>query len=299
LSSSSAHDLPSRNSTPAQPLIPVTVMVLAKNEEAGLANTLNGLKEFDQVVVIDSNSTDQTQAIARACGAEVVNFTWNGQYPKKKQWSLESAGARHPWILLLDADEIPSVELVREIRALAPELAAHRYGAYEIGLTYKFAGRFLTHGHRVVKRSLLDPNRATHPVVDDLDAPGIREVEGHYQPVVDGAIGRLAGRLFHDDRDPVASWFDRHNRYSDWEAYLHLQADAKRDIASKRSRNGRIFDKVPFKPGVFFVYSYLLRGGFLDGKPGFDYAMALSMYYWQIGLKVRELRGAGTSDAVQ
>jgi glycosyltransferase involved in cell wall biosynthesis len=284
----------------AHPLgkIPVTVLVLAKNEEAGLANTLNGLREFDQVVVIDSNSVDRTPEIALECGAELVNFTWNGEYPKKKQWALESAGARHPWILLLDADEIPSDELVREIRTRQPEMAAGRFGAYEIELTYKFAGKFLTHGHRVVKRSLLNPKRARHPVVDDLNAPGIREVEGHYQPVVDGDIGKLSGHLFHDDRDPVASWFDRHNRYSDWEAFLHLQSAAKQDIASKRSRNGRIFDKIPFKPGVFFLYSYVARAGFLDGKAGFDYAMALSMYYWQIGVKVRELRQSTADTSV-
>ena len=278
--------------------IPVTVLVLAKNEEAGLANTLNGLHDFDQVIVIDSNSVDRTPEIALECGAELVNFTWNGEYPKKKQWALESAGARHGWILLLDADEIPSLEMVHEIRERLPEMAAGRYGAYEIELKYKFAGKFLNHGHRVVKRSLLDPKRAAHPVVDDLNAPGIREVEGHYQPVVDGPIGKLSGRLFHDDRDPVTSWFDRHNRYSDWEAFLHLQAAAKEDIASKRSRNGRIFDKIPFKPGVFFLYSYMIRAGFLDGKAGFDYAMALSMYYWQIGVKVRELQKSSNETAV-
>jgi glycosyltransferase involved in cell wall biosynthesis len=274
----------------ALPPLPISVLVLTKNEEAGLAATLAGLREFDQVVVVDSDSTDRTKSIAKAFGAEVVNFTWNGEYPKKKQWALESAGARHSWVLLLDADETPSLQLVAELRKILPELDARKYGAYEIPLEYRFAGKFLKHGHRVIKRPLLDPTRSKHPVIDDLAAPGIREVEGHYQPVVDGPIGRLTGRLLHDDQDPVSSWFERHNRYSDWEAYLFLQRDLRNDIASKRSRNGRVFDKVPFKPAAFFIYSYLARGGFLDGKAGFDYAIALSMYYWQIGVKVRELR---------
>jgi hypothetical protein len=128
------------------------------------------------------------------------------------------------------------------------------------------------------------------PVVDDLNAPGIREVEGHYQPQANGTIGRLTGLLFHDDVDPVSSWFDRHNRYSDWEAYLRLNTEARREIASKRTAKGSFFDRVPFKPVVFFAYSYILRAGFRDGRAGLDYALALSMYYWQIEVKTRELR---------
>lgn len=269
--------------------IPLTVIVLTKNEEAGLAKTLGQLEQFEQVVVVDSNSTDRTVTIAHEFGSEVLNFTWNGQYPKKKQWAIENCNPRHGWILLLDADEYPSPALVAELRELTPNLGASSYGAYDIHLSYRFAGKFLRFGHRVTKRSLLNPKSAAFPVVDDLNAPGIREVEGHYQPVVNGRVGILRARLFHDDQDPVHSWFDRHNRYSDWEAHLRMNDDARREIASKRTAKGAFFDQVPLKPLVFFVYSYLARLGFLDGRAGFDYTVALSMYYWQIGVKYREL----------
>lgn len=268
----------------------VSVVILTKDEEATLGNTLDQLAAFEDIVVVDSNSADATVAIATERGARVVNFTWNGAYPKKKQWALENSGARNEWVLLLDADEYPSPGLVAEIRALSAELRARRFSAYDLLLSYRFAGKFLQHGHRVTKRSLLDVTSTRFPEVDDLHAPGIREVEGHYQPVTDGAVGVLKGRLMHDDRDPVSSWFARHNRYSDWEAHLRMNATARKDIASKRSTKGRIFDAVPFKPTLFFVYSYVVRAGFLDGRAGFDYAMALTMYYWQIGVKYRELR---------
>lgn len=270
--------------------IPITVVVLTKNEQAGIAATLSHLKDFSKVVVVDSNSDDDTVKIALACGVEVVNFTWDGQYPKKKQWSLENSGSEHPWVLLLDADEYPSRELIEEIRGLIPELNDGVHAAYEINLSYKFAGRFLKHGHRVTKRSLLDVRKSSMPVIDDLNAPGIREVEGHYQAQSRGTIGHLKGLLFHDDVDPVSSWFDRHNRYSDWEAYLRLNDETRREIASKRTSKGSFFDRVPFKPIVFFLYSFIVRGGFRDGRPGLDYALALSMYYWQIGVKTRELK---------
>jgi len=278
----------SDDSTP-QP-IPISVIVLTKNEEAGIATTLVNLRAFDDVVVVDSASTDRTVELSEEAGARVVQFAWNGGYPKKKQWALENAGAIHDWILLLDADERPSPELLTELRAKASEFESKRFGGYDILLSYQFAGRFLKHGHRVTKRSLLHRDHSRFPVVDDLDAPGIREVEGHYQPEVDGPIGSLRGRILHDDQDPIRSWFDRHNRYSDWEAYLALRNKLKADIASKRSAKGRIFDKVPFKPVLFFGYSYIARLGFLDGRAGLDYALALSGYYWQIGVKIREVR---------
>lgn len=269
----------------------ISVVVLTKNEEVGIGNTLAKLADFDDVIIVDSHSTDRTVPIAVAHGARVVLFEWNGEYPKKKQWALQNSGARNDWVLLLDADEYPSRSLLGELALLEDVIDTAGYGAYDINLLYRFAGRYLRHGHVVTKRSLLQVGRARFPVVDDLAAPGIREVEGHYQPEVHGKVGRLAYRIVHDDRDPVSSWFARHNRYSDWEAHLRLDAQVRRNIASKRTAKGRLFDSVPFKPLLFFAYAYIARGGFFDGRAGFDYAIALAMYYWQIGVKTRELLG--------
>lgn len=267
--------------------IGVSVLILTKNEEAGIGFTLDRVSMFDEVFVIDSNSTDATVEIATSKGAQVLNFNWDGKYPKKKQWALDNAPVANEWILLLDADEYPSDELISDL--VATDWMNRGFVAFDLTLSYRFAGAFLRFGHRVTKRSLLMKGRSAFPEVNDLEAPGIREVEGHYQPQVDGKIGLLRGRLMHDDRDPVRTWFDRHNRYSDWEAHLRMDPATRREIASKRSAKGAFFDRVPFKPVLFFLYSYLIRLGFLDGRAGFDYAVALSSYYWQIGLKAREL----------
>jgi glycosyltransferase involved in cell wall biosynthesis len=268
----------------------ISVIVLTKNEEAGLGNTLQKLADFDDVVVVDSLSDDRTVEIAKEHGASVVDFEWDGLYPKKKQWALENAGVKNKWVLLLDADEFPSVSLIRELAELAPSLDTTANGAFDIKLLYRFASRYLRYGHVVTKRSLLHVDRASFPVIDDLGAPGIREVEGHYQPATQAPIGKLKHRIVHDDRDPVTSWFARHNRYSDWEAHLRLNEALRKDVASKRTLKGRVFDAVPFKPVLFFCYAYVARAGFLDGRAGFDYATALSLYYWQIGVKSRELQ---------
>ncbi|GAA1469882.1 glycosyltransferase family 2 protein [Microbacterium thalassium] len=284
---------PAPSTTPAKgrsATLPISVIVFTKNEEETIGNTLSHLGVFDDIAVVDSLSTDRTGAIARAAGARVVDFDWNGEYPKKKQWSLLHAGTKHRWILLLDADEYPSPEMIDELQDLLPELESGRYAAYEMHLRYRFVGKFLEHGHRVTKRSLIDSQHSAFPEIDDLYAPGIREIELHFQPQADGPIGMMKTRLVHDDRDPVASWFTRHNFYADWEAALHMHPEARRDLATKRTAKGAFWDRVPLKPLVFFVYSYIARLGFLDGRAGFDYAFGLSSYYWQIGVKVRELK---------
>ena len=269
--------------------LPITVLVQTKNEAVGIGACLLGLEDFDEVIVVDSNSTDETKKIAVAHGAAIASFTWNGSYPKKKQWQLDNLPTKHKWIFFMDADETPSVQLITSIRTLFKAGGQKDLASCDLQLDYVFAGRVLRHGHRVVKRALVHRDRVRFPIIDDLHAPGMGELEGHYQPESDGPIGALRGRLLHDDRDQIRSWFDRHNRYSDWEAHLNLNKRVKREIASKRTHKGRIFDSAPFKPLMFFGYSYIARLGFLDGRAGLDYALALSGYYWQIGVKTREL----------
>lgn len=269
--------------------LPITVLVQTKNEEVGLSACLSGLSDFDEVVVVDSMSDDRTAAIATESGFRVVNFAWDGRYPKKKQWQLNNVETRNEWVLFMDADETPTRALISELQVV---FAQHppSVGAFDIDLDYVFAGRLLRHGHRVTKRCLIRRGAAWFPEMDDLSVPGMGELEGHYQPEVSGSARRLKGRILHNDLDPVSSWFARHNRYSDWEAHLRQRAAARSDVRRARTLKGRVFDAVPFKPLAFFIYSYLLRAGLLDGRAGFDYAFALSAYYWQIGLKERELR---------
>lgn len=272
--------------------IPVSVLVQTRNEEIGIRDCLESWKDhFTEVIVVDSFSEDGTKRIATEMGVPVVEFEWNGQYPKKKQWQIDNVPTAHGWILFVDADEYPTPELLAELHQIFQEGPSSEVSAFDIKLDYRFAGTVLRHGHTVVKRSLVHKYRVGFPVMNDLDAPGMGELEGHYQPIVDGNVRTLQGRILHDDRDPVRTWFDRHNKYSDWEAYLRTRPSARLQTRKARSLQGRVFDRLPFKPIIFFVYSYALRRGFLDGRAGFDYALALSMYYWQINIKVREIKG--------
>jgi glycosyltransferase involved in cell wall biosynthesis len=266
--------------------IPVSVIVLTKNEERNLAKCLASARAFDELFVVDSQSTDGTCAIAEEHGARVLSFEWDGKYPKKKQWALEHVPFAHDWVLYLDADEEVTPELATEIRRLLP--AGSRDAGYLVGLDYHFLGRTLQHGQRVHKLVLFDRRRGRFEARDDLDAENMWEVEGHYQPRIDGSVGTLDSPLVHDDHDSLYHYFERHNRYSDWEAVLRRTANGSRET-NGGSRMKAIFNALPFKPLAFFVHSYLVRGGFLDGRAGYHYALAKAFYYWQIRVKELEL----------
>ncbi|NUP43185.1 MAG: glycosyltransferase family 2 protein [Streptomyces sp.] len=269
--------------------LPLVVVIPTKNEAENIARTVSSVIDHVRaVVVVDSHSTDDTCKIAAELGAETVEYAWDGRYPKKKQWCLDHVRTDVPWVLFLDGDETPSPELLGELRSVfaagPPSVAA-----FDIPLGYWFAGRRLRHGYTIVKRALMDRTRCRFPEVGDLDAPGMGEQEGHYQPVAESAA-RLRSPIEHEDLDPVRTWFERHNRYSDWEAWLEVHPEVKEQIRRVKTRQGQLFHRMPFKPLVSFGYAYVYRRGFLDGRAGLDYALAMSFYRWQIGLKTRELR---------
>ena len=270
--------------------LPITVVVLTKNEELAISGCLDSVRNFNQVLVIDSNSNDQTIDIVHKYGCDTVNFNWNGKYPKKKQWSLELPQIENEWVLFLDADERVSQELEIEIKGLIDNDLFKRCAAFEIPLSYFFIGKELVHGHKVKKIALVNKNFCSFPTFDDLHVSNMWEVEGHYQPSISGKLHRIKSKIIHDDPDGLYDYFARHNRYSDWESELQNNKSMSASIRSNRTFQGRIFDRIPFKPLFFFVYSFGLRAGWKDGRAGFHYALALSFYYWQISVKVRERR---------
>jgi glycosyltransferase involved in cell wall biosynthesis len=269
----------------------ISAVIMTKNEENNIRKCLESLRHFEEVFVVDSGSADLTCDIARKSGARVVEFAWNGRYPKKKQWCLENLPFSHDWVLYVDADEEVTPELADEIRELitaGPPLAG-----YFVGYDYLFLGRVLTHGQRAYKLVLFNRHKGRFVDYDDLDAANMWEVEGHYQPRIDGPVGTLEHRMLHTDHDSLFHYFERHNRYSDWEAVVRAKnayVGAHESQLGTRGRLKTAFDAMPGKALAAFVYSYVVKGGFLDGRAGLHFALAKAFYYWQIGLKVDELK---------
>jgi len=270
--------------------IPVSVVIITKNEEANIRTCLAELDRFAEVFVVDSNSSDATPAIAASMGARVVPFTWNGRYPKKKQWSLENLPFGHDWVLWVDADEQLSPEVVAEIATIMQE--GPKATGYFLRLDNSFLGKRLRHGIENFKLVMFDRRKSRWPDYDDLDLPTKMEIELHFQPIVEGPIAALRNRALHADFKDLHHFLDRLNRYSDWEAVVRSKgyiATGESQFAS-RALLKRIFHHMPGKPLAVFLYSYVYKLGFLDGRAGFAFAASRFWYYWQIGMKMRELR---------
>ncbi|WP_448189807.1 glycosyltransferase family 2 protein [Azospirillum sp. sgz301742] len=269
--------------------IPVSVVVMTRDEAVNLPACLAELRRFAQVFVVDSASSDATPEIAAAWGATIVPFRWNGGYPKKKQWCLDHLPFAWDWVLYVDADERLTPALVDELAALMARGPA--CAAYAVEGRPVFLGRPLRFGARNAKLALLDRRRARFPEVPDLDVASMWEVEGHYQPVVDGPVGRLRAPLRHADDKPLSAWFDRHNRYSDWEAALRADGRMAALIgleSGRRRRLKRLLHALPLRPLAVFLHGYVLKLGFLDGAAGLHHALARAFYYWQVGVKIRQ-----------
>lgn len=272
--------------------IPVSVVVATRDEAECLPACLAALTRFSQVFVVDSASRDDTADIARTWGATVIDFHWNGRLPKKRQWSLDNLPFVFNWVLFVDADEIVTPELADEIAALLASDPPIHAGYFIVGLPV-FLGRTLRHGWINRKLALIDRTRARFPDVDDLDVRWMGEIEGHFQPTLDGSAGRLKAAMLHDDRKPLAAWFIRHARYAQWEAVLSEDGRLNRlDAAEPWARRWakRLYRRLPLRPLAVFLLVYVVRLGFLDGRAGLTHAAARAFYCWQVAACRQDLR---------
>lgn len=276
--------------------IPVSVVVVTKNEERNIARCIGALWAFDEVVVVDSGSTDATVSKARERGARVFPFFWNGCYPKKRQWILDNLPLSHEWVFFVDADEVVTPSLSREIGRLMAR--GPRCAGYFVRGRYVLKGRPLRFGMMNNKLALLNRTLVEFPVVDDLDVPGMGEIEGHYQPVVKpdarGVItGQLREALLHHACDDIVAWRERHRRYAIWQAEVNRRGALPGESGLKR-RLGKFVMRIPaFAPAVAFLHSYIFRFGLFDGRSGLVLAQLRALYYRDVLRLSRELRQRG------
>lgn len=270
----------------------ISAVIFTKNESRNIEDCIKSLEDFSEVIVVDSLSTDDTVTKAKALGATIIDFNWNSKYPKKRQWSLEKVPYRNSWILFVDADERVSLELIDELRDFQ-EFETENYVAGSIPIDYYFSGKRLKYGLRPRKIALLQIGMVSYPEIDDLSAEGMGELEGHYQPLVNGSTRKFKNGISHNDNDPISTWMSRHINYAKWESYLLMNREVKKTVDDSKGGVVTYFHKMPLRPIAFFFYSYIFKCGFLDGRSGFDYAFAKSWYYWLSGVIAREERTNG------
>lgn len=245
--------------------IPVTVIVATLNEEKNLPRCLAALEDFDEIIVLDSNSTDKTPEIAASFGATLINFTWNGQYPKKRQWALDNLPLKHDRVFFIDADEEAQPLLCQEIRHLDWEAS----GYFVRGL-YVSEGKILRHGIHNKKLCLFDRRKIEFPVVDDLGLNGMGEIEGHYQPVLKAGVPEkiptLRNPVLHYALDDRERYTARHDGYTAWQEGVAARNAHPADPVKWRQFSKALYRRMPFKRAIFFLYYYIGRLGFLEWK---------------------------------
>lgn len=221
---------------------PVSVVIITRNAARVLPACLDSVPFVDEVVVVDSGSSDGTEAIARERGARVVQKEWLG-FGLQKQFAVDEA--KHDWVLCLDADERVSSELAGNIQAA---LAAPSAPVYRMRRRNRFFGRWLSHGEGYPDWSPRLFNRLNARWSDDLV---------HEKVLYAVTPGTLNGDLMHDSYDDLGTYLERQNRYTT------LQARQ----AFERGQSAGALHLV-LSPVVRFFKFYVLRLGFLDGVPG-------------------------------
>lgn len=261
--------------------IPISVLVTTKNEENNIARCIGSLECFAQIIVIDSHSVDRTCEISKNLGVDVVLYSWDGKYPKKRQWCLDNLKISYDWVFWIDADEVVSESSIDEIRELftKPRLEA---GFFVKG-QYVWGGNALRYGMRNNKLALINRKKIEFPVVNDLNIDGMGEIEGHYQPVrkvecKESSIGQLVAPLLHYAYEDNAGWCDRHRRYAVWESAMTINDSWPDDPVLWRQIVKRHLRASLLRPYVVFVFSYIVKLGLLDGVEGYKFALSRKQY---------------------
>jgi glycosyltransferase involved in cell wall biosynthesis len=285
-----------RTTTPAGKL-PVSVIVAARNEAKNLPSCLAALRDVGEVYVIDSQSTDATPEIARSFGCKVVQFHYQGGWPKKRQWAMETLPLAYDWIFLIDADEALTPELTAEIRRAIqnPEI-----NGYYISLRMYFLGRLLRHGGAGFwKLSLFRRGKGRYECRLKEQNASMADMEVHEHVVVEGATARLAHPLVHRNVESLSRYIQKHDEYSNWEARVLLlgeqnSSDLPPAFFGTQAQRRRWLKKrlygVPGSPVLLFFYRYVLRFGFLDGIPGLIYCGFQAVQMFHTKAKIYELR---------
>jgi len=287
---------PSSAGPPAQPSQwPFSVVILTLNEEANLPKCFSSLSGCDDIVVVDSGSKDRTVAVAEARGARVFVRPFDN-FANQRNFAQLEIPFRHSWVFHLDADEEFTPELALACAAAARDLASDLLTGYYVAPKMFFEGRWIPHctDYPAWQARYVRPRRFTFIEVGhgQREAPELR-------------LGKLTASYLHDlSRGGRQEWLAKHRRYAKAEARHQRENSAPlpfgalfaADALSRRRALKQWSARLPFRPAARFIYQYILRGGFLDGRAGFRYCQLLAQYE---GFIVQELREAPPGTAIR
>lgn len=267
----------------------LTIAIPVKDEEINLPGCLTSIgSDFAQkVVVIDSGSTDRTKQIALEFGAEVVDFKWDGKFPKKRNWFLRNGNIKTKWILFLDADEYLTPAFKAE---LCTALRKDDKNGYILNYTINFLGKPLRGGYPLRKLALFKVGVGEYEHVDEERWSKL-DMEIHEHPVINGPVGVIRNKIDHRDYRNISYYIYKHSEYAAWEAERYLQKVKTAAIDKKTTWQQRIKYRLVSSSLVgpaYFCGAYFFFGGFRDGARGFAFAILKASYFTQIYCRIKE-----------
>jgi glycosyltransferase involved in cell wall biosynthesis len=263
----------------------ITVIIPTRDEAVHIRRCVASARPLGRVIVVDSGSTDATQRIAREHGAEVVEHAWEG-HAAQKNWALDTLDITTPWVLFLDADEYLTDAARAAIRSA---VASNRADGFELPRAYVFLGTRLRYAWWYPDYQLRLFRRGRGR---------FEERRVHEHVIVDGAVAQIEMPLMHENLKGLSAFIERHNRYSDLEAAEIAspsrvrKAGALRGTWAQRRRalKDRLWWRLPARPLVRFLWLYVVRRGFLDGRRGLLFCQLIAMYDLMIDAKLMERR---------
>lgn len=269
-------------------LLDLTIVIPVKNEEVNLPKCLNAVGKdlAKHIVVLDSGSTDRTKEIACRFDVELIDFCWNGMFPKKRNWYLRNHKINTKWVLFLDADEYLTESFKVELRSA---LAKTDKQGYWLSYSVYFLGRKLKGGYPLRKLALFQVNSGEYEQIDE-DRWSNLDMEVHEHPIVQGKVGIIKSKIDHQDFRGTSNFVTKHNEYASWEAGRFLKActdSGTERWTIKQKIKYRLMKSIFIIPAFFFG-TYILYQGFRDGARGFAHAILRMSYYTQVYCKIQE-----------
>lgn len=266
----------------------IEILIPTLNEAAVIKDTVENALKVGPVFVLDSNSTDGTQEIARAAGAIVVEHAFEG-YARQKNWGLDNLPFKGEWVFILDADERITPVLREELERVIDDPRAA--DGYFVNRVVIFMGRAIRHGGLYPSWNLRFFRRGRCRYED-------RSVHEHM--VCDGPTEYLRNEMLHIRSESIHEWIRKHIRYADLESDEWVKLKFGQEAGASAERLFRktlkyrqylrreIWPRTPLKPILRFMYMYLLRLGFLDRRAGLHMATMMMAYEYMIELLYRD-----------
>jgi len=278
-----------------QKKINITVIIPVLNEAKNLRRCLERLSSFEQVIVVDSNSKDGTQEIAVSMGVELYQFHWNGKYPKKRSWALQTLPIRNEWVLLIDADELLTESFVEEV---SRKINSSVNQGYWLNYQTYFMNKKLRFGDKLKKLALFKYSKGAFEVIEEESWSKL-DMEVHENFNVEGQTGTIRSKIIHKDFISLNQYIAKHNQYSEWESnyFINMKKKPLKNWTTRQHLK-YFFLNLGCLPQVFFMGSYILKLGFLDGAAGYYFAKYKAFYFFQIQTKIIERKMISKSNKI-